>query len=203
MSENDKKVAPSPAAPAAVGAGGDPAHPERGSAGVDLAGQVARLEKALAEKTEEAASNFDRYLRERAELENFKKRMQRERAEGLRFASEGLVRDLLSVIDNLERAIEHANAGGNGQPLAEGVAMILKSALDVLGQYGVTRVEAVGERFDPSLHEAIAQVIDPAREPNLVVEQLTPGYRLHERLLRPARVTVSAKPTVEKGGGDD
>lgn len=199
MSENDKKAS---AGPAPTFRDEDPAPPEQGSP-PEPSTEVQRLEKALAEKTEEAAANLDRYVRERAELENFKKRMQRERAESLRFAAEGLVRDLLGVIDNLERALDHAAAGGNGQPLAEGVAMVLKSALDVLGRHGVTRVDAVGERFDPSLHEAIAQVVDPAREPNLVVEQLEPGYRLHERLLRPARVTVSAKPPVEKGGSDD
>ena len=90
------------------------------------------------------AKNHDLFLRERAEVENFKKRMQREKAEALRFASEPLVRDLLPVVDNLERAVEHAD--GNGQSVLEGVRLVLKSLLDILERHGVKRLEAVGER---------------------------------------------------------
>lgn len=180
---------------------GDQPAPEAAGGGAEV--DVEGLRQSLAEKSAEAAANYDLFLRERAELENFKRRMQREKSEALRFASEGLVRDLLPVLDNLERAIAHAESGGNGQPLVEGVRMVLKSATDVLERYGVTRVDAVGEAFDPARHEAIAQVPDPEREPNQVVEQLLPGYALHDRLLRPAQVTVSAKRPVETGPDDD
>lgn len=165
--------------------------------------EIEQLKQQLAEKTAEAAQNYDRFLRERADLENFKRRIQREKAEALRFASEGLIRELLPVLDNLERAIEHAESGGNGQPLVEGVRLVLRSALAVLERHGVSRIEAAGQPFDPAQHEAIAQVSDPEREPNRVIQQLLPGYSLHERLLRPAQVTVSAKPPVEKEGDDD
>jgi molecular chaperone GrpE len=163
---------------------------------------VERLAQALAAKSAEAEANYDRFLRERAELENFKKRVQRERAEAQRFAAEQLVRDLLPIIDNLERAVEHAESGGNGQPLVEGVRLVLKSALDVLERHGVTRIEAAGARFDPELHEAIARIPDAEREPNQVVQQFQAGYRLHDRLLRPAQVSVSGAP-VEKAEDDD
>jgi len=121
----------------------------------------------------------------------------------LKFANEDLIRDLLPVLDNLERAIEHAESGGNGQPLAEGVKLVFKNALNVLQRYGVTRVEAAGCPFDPAHHEAVLQVPIKGGEPNQVVAQFLPGYCLHERLLRPAQVSVSTKGPVEKAGGDD
>jgi molecular chaperone GrpE len=164
---------------------------------------VERLSQQLEEKSAEASRNWDLYLRERAEQENFKRRMQRERSEGLRFAVEPLARDLLPVIDNLERAVEHAAAGGNGQPLLEGVRLVLKNALDVLERHGVTRIEAAGEKFDPNRHEAVMQVPDARLAPNQVVQQLEPGYTLHDRLLRPAKVSVSTKPSVEQRQDDD
>src|SRR5262245_48182990 len=183
--------------PLAAGAGGD------GEGMIETPDQaIERLSQQLAEKTAEAARNWDLYVRERADGENFKKRLQREKRDALRFAAEPLVRDLLPVIDNLERAVDHAASGGNGQPLLEGVRLVLKNALDVLERHGVTRVDAAGA-FDPSRHEAVMQVPDARRQPNQVVEQFAPGYTLHDRLLRPARVSVSTKPPVEDEQNDD
>lgn len=164
---------------------------------------IEELRERLAAKEEEAAFNLDRYLRERADLENTKKRLQREKTEAVRFGCESLLRDLLPIIDNLERAIAHAEGGGNGQPLVEGVRLVLKSAFDLLERNGVQRIDATGERFDPARHEALAQVPDPNREPNQVVEQFLPGYQMHDRLLRPAQVSVSTQPQVEKAKDDD
>jgi molecular chaperone GrpE len=164
---------------------------------------IERLKAELAEKSAEAARNLDLFMRERAETENFKKRMQRDKNDALRFAVEPLARDLLPVIDGLERAVEHAASGGNGQPLLEGVRLVLKNALDVLERHGVTRLEANSGAFDPSRHEAVMQVPDARRQPNQIVEQFEPGYILHERLIRPAKVSVSTKPTVEDDQNDD
>jgi molecular chaperone GrpE len=189
--------------PANRGSGDEPSPAERETVTETPESTIARLEQELAAKSAEVRQNHDRYLRERAELENFKKRMQKERAEAVRFASEQLIRDLLPVIDNLERAIEHADSGGNGQPLVEGVRLVWKSALDVLERHGVSRVEAAGRPFDPTQHEAIVQVPDSDREPNQVVQQFQAGYLLHQRLLRPAQVSVSTLPPVEKQGDDD
>jgi molecular chaperone GrpE len=175
--------------------------PDRGAE--PAAGMLERLSSELAEKTAEAARNWDLYLRERADAENFKKRLQREKAEALRFAAEPLARDLLPVIDNLERAVDHAASGGNGQPLLEGVRLVLKHALDVLERHGIVRVDAATGPFDPSRHEAVIQVPDARRPPNQVVEQFEPGYTLHDRLLRPAKVSVSTKPAVEGPQNDD
>ena len=163
-----------------------------------------QLRQQLDEAQIEARANQDRFLRERAELENFKKRMQREKAEALRFACEPLIRDILPVVDNLERAVEHG--AGNGQSVIDGVRLVLKSFLDVLDRHGVTRVDAVGQPFDPSRHEAMAQVESAEHEPNRVVEQHHRGYLLHDRLLRPALVTVSSRRTagaVETGQNSD
>ena len=159
----------------------------------DLGSRVETLEGELASAREEARQNHERWLRERADLENLKKRAARDRAETIRFANEQILKDLLPIVDNLERAIEHARSGGDGQPLAEGVALVLKSLLDVLDRHGVTRIEAKGTAFDPTQHEAMAHVESETHEPNVVVEEHQPGYRLNERLLRPALVSI-AKP---------
>src|SRR5215510_8853518 len=145
--------------------------------------EKAALLAKLQEKEAEAKTNYDMFLRERAELENFKRRMQREQAESVRFANEPLLRDLLPVIDNLERAVIHAQGGGNGQPLVEGVTLVVRSFLDTLEKYGVTRVGAKGESFDPTRHEAMAQVENADFTPNTVVDEYCPAYLLHGRLL--------------------
>ena len=165
---------------------------------------IEQLKQQLAEAQAEARANHDRFLRERAELENFKKRMQREKAEALRFASEPLIRELLPVVDNLERALEHDS--GNGQSVLDGVRLVLKALLELLDRHGVKRIDAVGEPFDPSRHEAMAQVVSAEHEPNQVIAQHHSGYLLHDRLLRPALVTVSGRKSndaVESGQDSD
>ncbi|MEK6613872.1 MAG: nucleotide exchange factor GrpE, partial [Candidatus Binatota bacterium] len=122
-------------------------------------------------------------------------------------------RDLLPVLDNLERAVDHAKGGGNGKPLLEGVEMVLKGFLDVLNKHGVTQISAKGELFDPERHEAIAQVESEEHKPNTVMEEHHKGYYLLDRLLRPSLVSVAKPPEakekkeedeeVEKGGRDD
>ena len=149
----------------------------------------------------ELAACKDRWLRDRADLENFKKRMAREKAETLRFASEGLLRDLLPVLDNLQRAVDHSRASRDVEPVLAGVEMVLRSFTDVLARHGVKVVEARGQRFDPSQHEAIGHVEDD-QPPNTVVDEHQRGYLLHDRLLRPALVTVGKGSGREAGTGD-
>jgi len=161
-----------------------------------LGARVAELESELAAAREEARQNYERWIRERADLENQKKRTTRERQDAERFGTESLVKDLLPVVDNLERAVRSAEGGGNGKPLVEGVQLVLKALLDALQRHGVERVRAAGEPFDPTRHEAVAHVESPSHAPNLVIDEHQAGYRLHDRLLRPALVTVS------KGGSD-
>jgi molecular chaperone GrpE len=168
------------------------------------ASTVATLESELAAAREEARQASDRFLRERADAENLKKRAAREKAEAIRFGTEALVKDLLPVVDNLERAVQAAEGGGDGKPLVEGVSLVLKALLDVLARHGITRVEALGTRFDPAQHEAVAHVESAEHEPNAVIDEHQAGYRLHDRLLRPAMVTVSkGRPNLAKPTGGD
>ncbi|MBX3023450.1 nucleotide exchange factor GrpE [bacterium] len=173
-------------------AGGDPAPPSSAGLAAELEAQRAETEKFR-----------DLYLRERAEFENYKKRIHRDHAEAVRYAAAHLTRDLADVIDNLERAVEHAQGGGNGQPLVEGVRLVLQGALDALARHGITRIEAAGEAFDPTRHEAVASEHVPDTEPNRVVRQFLPGYALHDRVVRPAKVSVSARGPVESPKDDD
>jgi molecular chaperone GrpE len=175
--------------------------------GADAAARVQNLEAELAAAREEARKNHDRWMRERADLENLKRRTERERAETVRFGTEHVLRDLLPVVDNLERAVEHARGGGNGRPVVEGVELVLKALVDVLERHGVRRIEAVGARFDPAHHEAMAHVETEEHEPNSVMAEYQRGYRLHDRLLRPALVSVAKPPAaggkVAKDEGGD
>jgi len=166
--------------------------------------RIAELEAELAVAREEAKDAKERWVRERADAENLKKRTARERADAVRFGTEGLVRDLLPVVDNLERAVQASQGGGDGAPLVEGVSLVLKALHDVLARHGVTRVEAEGTRFDPAHHEAVAHVESAEHEPNAVIQEHQPGYRLHDRLLRPAMVSVSKGPSnlANPEGGD-
>jgi molecular chaperone GrpE len=106
-------------------------------------------------------------------------------------------------LDNLERAIAHAKGGDGGKPLVDGVEMVLKGFIDVLTKHGVVQVSAVGQPFDPEKHEAMAQVQSEHYQPNTVVEEHHKGYLLHDRLLRPALVSIAKTPeSKEKKAGD-
>jgi len=153
---------------------------------------------------EEARKNWDLYLRSQADLENYRKRVQREKQEMARFANEGLLRDLLPVIDNLQRAVDHAREQQNDAgALIEGVEMTLGQFASTLEKFGVTPVEAAGKPFDPALHEAMGQMVSADMPPNHVAQELQKGYRLHDRLLRPALVMVSKAPEVDAEAAAD
>ena len=175
--------------------------------------ELEELREKFQAKEKESKENYERYLRQVAEVDNFKKRVNREKEDAIRYANENLIKDILPVIDNLERAIAHAQGGGNGKPLVEGVEMVLRGLLDVFSKYGVVQVPAVGEVFDPGKHEAMAQVESNQYEPNTVISEHHRGYLFRDRLLRPALVTIAKAPQdkgvkngeseVEKGPGDD
>jgi molecular chaperone GrpE len=175
--------------------------------------ELTELRDKLEAKEKESKENYERYLRQVAEVDNFKKRVNREKDDAIRYANENLIKDILPVMDNLERAVAHAQGGGNGKPLVEGVEMVLRGLLDVFSKHGVVQVPAVGEVFDPGKHEAMAQVESSQHQPNTVINEHHRGYLLRDRLLRPALVTIAKAPQgkevknsqseVEKGPGDD
>ena len=155
--------------------------------------RIKELEEALAAKGQEAASNWDKYLRERADLENYRKRVQKEKEEILKYGNESLILELLPSVDNLERAISHASEEPSA--IIEGVRLTLSMLQSTLKKFGVTQLEtAPGTPFDPALHQAMSQVETADQEPNTVVSELQRGYLLNERLLRPAMVTVAVAP---------
>jgi molecular chaperone GrpE len=149
-----------------------------------------KLEAQLEEKTREASEYFDKWLRLRAEFENFKKRMQKEKGDLVKFGNENLLKALLPVLDNLSRAIEHGKNAKENSPLLEGVEMTHKEFLGTLDRFGVKPVPAVGEVFDPEKHEALSQE-ESDQEANRVLAAVQNGYLYHDRLLRPAKVIVS------------
>ena len=151
----------------------------------------------------ELAATRDRWMRLQADFENFRRRAARERLEAEQYGHQNLVKDLLTAVDNLERAIDHARRSGGGdlEGLLQGVELVRKDLSAALAKHGVAAIEAVGRPFDPALHEAMAQAPDDTKAPNTVVEELQRGYLLRDRLLRPARVIVSRR-SGGGGGGD-
>jgi molecular chaperone GrpE len=149
----------------------------------------------LAQAKEAAETNYELYVRARAELENVVRRHERERGERAKYAAEALAKDLLPTVDNLERAIEHATlSGGNEGGILEGVELVHQGLLSALEKHGIQRVEALGQPFDPTQHEAVAIVESGDAEPNTVVAEHRAGYRLAERLLRASMVAVAKAP---------
>jgi molecular chaperone GrpE len=142
----------------------------------------------------QVADKQDRLLRALAEVDNVKRRTQREREDYVRYANEGLVRDLLPIVDNFDRALEAARATQEAAKVVEGVSLIQRELLKVLERVGVTRYSAVGERFDPNRHEATGRVVSTNQPPDTVVAELGAGYMLNGRVLRPAQVLVAAAP---------
>jgi molecular chaperone GrpE len=137
----------------------------------DLLAKIRTLEEQLGQAEE-------RVLRTAAEAENFKKRLQREKEEQTRYANEAFMRELLPVVDNLERALQHAAAIPNQEGLLEGLNMTLKGFIDTLAKFGCIPVEAVGKEFDPNFHEAVSQEANARVEPNTVLRELQKGYLL-------------------------
>ena len=129
--------------------------------------------------------------RHAADLENARRRFNRERDELKNFGVEGLLRDMLPVVDNLDRALGHSEAGNS---LAEGVELVLRQFTQVAAKYGAKPFEAKGQQFDPQLHEAMTQVPTADAEPGTVIEVFQRGWMLNERLVRPAMVVVAAEP---------
>ena len=149
-----------------------------------LKDKVNELEKANAELK-------DQMLRRQAELENYRKRLIRDKEEAVQFANESLIRDLLGFLDNMERALAAAKNGGDVNGLVEGFEMTRNQLLSTLDKnWGLKSIESVGTEFDPKLHEACMMQIDENLDKETVLEEFQKGYTLHDRVIRPAKVKI-------------
>ncbi|MDD5558062.1 nucleotide exchange factor GrpE [Candidatus Methylomirabilis sp.] len=157
----------------------------------ELESTISTLQAGLKEKTAEIESLNDRLLRLQAEFENYKKRAARERGEFVRFANEGLLLELLPVVDSLEHAVVTTRSGIDAQGVAEGLDVIRRLFQATLEKAGVKSIEALGHEFDPNFHQAVAQVESTDGRDNIAIEEVRKGYLLEGRLLRPAMVKVS------------
>ncbi len=156
------------------------------------------ITKLLQEKEEQ----YDRLLRTQADFDNYRKRAQKEQANLLRYGVENALLEILPVVDNIERAVDSARAHEDStSQLREGVELILSQFLDVLKKLGVTPIETVGHPFDPNKHDALLRVHAPDVSEGAVVEEIRKGYYLHDKVLRPAQVTVGTNESVHEGDG--
>jgi len=165
--------------------------------GQDVEEEVGTAPAAEIDYQAEAVRNKDQYLRALADLENYRKRAQREKEDAIRYANSNLLREMIPVIDNLERAVEHACEDGD-RVLLEGVQMTLVQFRKVLEGFGVKVVDSLGEPFNPEFHQAMGEVMTGDCAPGSIAQEMQKGYVLNGRLLRPALVMIAKTPVVEE-----
>ena len=178
-----------------------PAQPYPEAEAGGMAERLQQAEARVGELEAQVRAERDTALRSAADLDNARKRAQRELQEGVRFANERLLKDFLPVVDNLERALSHGNATRDWASLEQGLQMTQKQFEDTLSRHGAKPLTALGQPFDPNLHEAMGTTESADVPPNTVVSEILRGWTLHDRLVRPALVSVSkapeAKPTAQ------
>ena len=169
---------------------------QAGSEGAAVSPTSATTSEIMAEYEKlkkDKAELYERLLRKQAEMDNFRKRTQREKEEFHQYATEDLIRTLLPVLDGFERALKQ-RASGVPEPFYQGMELIYRQLLDVLARAGLEALETAGELFDPHYHQAIEMVEDATRRDHEIVEEMQRGYKLRNRLLRPAIVKVAVNP---------
>lgn len=157
---------------------------------------VQSLKNQLQKREKEVAGLQDQFLRMQAETDNFRKRMIREKNDFSQYANERLIKELIPICENLDRAL--AAPDTNPQSLKEGVEMIFKQFTDLLKKEKVKSISSLGEKFDPAIHEALSQIETDEHEENTVVQEISKAFFLNDRLLRPAKVIISKKPVKSK-----
>jgi len=172
----------------------DTPSPDNGSATKDIGdtGLVSELQLALAAKAEEVTGLNDKYLRLAAEFDNYKRLAQRDQRDQIRFGNEHLLKELLPVVDNLERAIKSSREGAGSDVLIQGVDLTLKQLTEALTRFYVVPVETIGRPFDPATHQSITSVASETVPKQHVVDEFQRGYLLHDRILRAAMVSISS-----------
>ena len=153
--------------------------------------EAEKLKKEIDTKDKEVKENYDKFLRLNAEFDNFKKRIQREKADSFKYASEKVIRDMIPVIDDLERALYATKNNDKVEDLSKGVEMIMNKIKNILGSVGAQQFNSLDQVFDPNKHEAVSKIVTTEHEHNTIIEELRKGYMFHDRLLRPAMVVVA------------
>jgi molecular chaperone GrpE len=161
------------------------------------------IEDELSKMTAERDDCFDKWKRAQAELENYRRRAQNEMQELRRYQAIPLARDLLPGLDNLERAIQASETSETVSDLAEGVRMVVKQFEDALVKHSILPIEAMERPFDPNLHEAVQQMPSPDHDPMTVIHEVQRGFVLHDRVVRPSKVIVSAAPPASESADTD
>lgn len=165
---------------------------------------IETLRAGYEKKEEEARQAQERFMRTLADFENYKKRAQRDQSDALKYANEKLIKELLPVIDNLERALAHSRETRDFDRMMEGVELIRKQLLSALGKFGVAPIESLNQPFDPSLHQSIGQIeVEEGSdaEENQVIGETQKGYHLNDRVLRPSLVMIAKKKAPPSGDG--
>jgi len=165
---------------------------DAGGAGSDSNGTTAADEhlKEIETLKNEKQELEDRLLRQQAEFDNFRKRTQKEKEADRKYKAQDIASDLLPIVDNFHRALQ-TEVDASAKNFAEGVEMVYRQLQEALKNHGIEEIETVGQEFDPNLHHAVLQEEDPDKASNLVVEELQKGYRLKDRVIRPAMVKVN------------
>lgn len=160
--------------------------------------KIERLEGELTQRDNDLAELKDRYLRALADLDNLRKRAQRDRTEALEYGATSVIGEILPVLDNFERALKAAQEAGEKGPLMDGVAMIRQQFLQVLEKRGIKPLEAIGRTFDPMYHEAIGRVETDEHPEGSVITEVERGYQMGDTVLRPSKVVVAAAPAAQE-----
>jgi molecular chaperone GrpE len=171
------------------------------SSATEEASLVAELQQALVAKAEEVKTLNDKYLRLAAEFDNYKRLVQRDQRDQIRFGNESLLKELLPVVDNLERAVKASQEGGSSDALIQGVT--LKQLTGALTRFHVTPIQTIGQQFNPATHHSVTSVASKKVPEQHVVEEFQRGYLLHDRILRAAMVSVSTGRANGAPGTDD
>ena len=164
----------------------------------ELAGETGKAEDLivkLEEAEKKAADNYDKYVRTVADLDNYRKRAAREKADAIQYGNENLLRDILPLVDGMDRALEHACNSEDFDAFRKGLKLLQGQLLGCLQKHGVEMIDTAGKGFDPHVHEAMMQVESAEHEESQVVGEFEKGYLLKGRLLRPAKVSVCKGPS--------
>ena len=156
--------------------------------------ELEKLRNRIDELQKEKDELFEKLQRVSADYTNFQKRVPKQIADTVGYEKEKIIKSLLPILDNLEHTLQNAHSAENIDVLVKGIKIIYDQMLDILKSYGVEQIKALGEKFDPALHEAMMQKAEPDREENIVLEEFQTGYKLNGRVIRPSKVVVNTPP---------